>query len=327
MEKRYQVFVSSTYVDLIKEREIVIKTLLEFDCIPAGMELFPATDEKQFDYIKKVIDNSDYYLIIVGGRYGSISNDGISYTEKEYEYALKKGIKVIVLLHSDPDNLPFKKSEINEETRQKLINFREKLQKGRIVKKWKNASEIASITASSLRYVINNFPAVGWIRADVINQNEKNQNTELYKQIADYDNIKLMIAKLLESTTKSYQRNQFDEKIEIINNFDWKHNKIDQFEKHEEYFFYYMYENTRKATRKEIEEFYEIYSMNGGNIKDIKRSDWRIVINDCYILPLYGAKSMDIIVPKNIEAKLTPLGPGHNDIYFLKKYKSTQQRI
>jgi len=322
MEKRYQVFVSSTYTDLIEEREIVIKTILEFDCIPAGMELFPATDEKQFDYIKKVIDNSDYYLVIVGGRYGSLTNEGISYTEKEYDYAVKKGINVIALLHSNLDVLPFNKSETNEEARLKLINFRKKLENGRIVKKWRNASEIASVTASSLRYVIETFPAVGWVRADVINQ-----NTEFLKQITDYDNIKLMLANLLERTTKLNHRNQFDEIIEIINSFDWKHTKYEQLEKHEEYFLYYMYENTRKATRKEINEFQEIYIMNGGNMDDLRSSDWRIVINECYILPLYGANSMDIIVPNNIDAKLTPLGPGHNDIYFLKKYKSTQQKI
>jgi len=44
MEKRYQIFVSSTYEDLRDERREVIQTLLELDCIPSGMELFPAAD-------------------------------------------------------------------------------------------------------------------------------------------------------------------------------------------------------------------------------------------------------------------------------------------
>jgi hypothetical protein len=67
MEKRYQVSVSSTFADLHQEREAVIRTLMEMDCIPAGMELFPAANEEQFKFIKKVIDDCDYYLLIIWG--------------------------------------------------------------------------------------------------------------------------------------------------------------------------------------------------------------------------------------------------------------------
>ncbi len=85
MDKRYQVFVSSTFADLKNERQRVIQTLMEMDCIPSGMELFPAMDEEQLEFIKRIIDDCDYYLLIVGGRYGSTDLDGISFTEKEYE--------------------------------------------------------------------------------------------------------------------------------------------------------------------------------------------------------------------------------------------------
>ena len=87
MDKRYQVFVSSTYADLKQERQHVIQALIEMDCIPAGMELFPAADEEQWEFIKKVIDDCDYYLLVIGGRYGSVTSEGISYTEKEFDYA------------------------------------------------------------------------------------------------------------------------------------------------------------------------------------------------------------------------------------------------
>ena len=63
MEKRYQVFVSSTYTDLKEERRHVTQALMEMDCIPAGMELFPAADEEQWEFIKRVIDDCDYYLL------------------------------------------------------------------------------------------------------------------------------------------------------------------------------------------------------------------------------------------------------------------------
>ncbi|MDR9828507.1 DUF4062 domain-containing protein [Vibrio sp. FNV 38] len=70
MDIKHQVFVSSTYKDLIEERKEVIHALLELDCIPAGMELFPATDEDAWSLIKEIIDNCDYYILIIGGKYG-----------------------------------------------------------------------------------------------------------------------------------------------------------------------------------------------------------------------------------------------------------------
>jgi hypothetical protein len=75
MDKRYQVFISSTYADLLEERQEVIQALLELDCIPAGMELFPAASEDQWTLIKKVIDDCDYYMAIVAGRYAFRGRD------------------------------------------------------------------------------------------------------------------------------------------------------------------------------------------------------------------------------------------------------------
>lgn len=95
MDKRYQVFISSTYADLQDERQEVIQALLELDCIPAGMELFPAASEDQWTLIKQVIDDCDYYMVIVAGRYGSIGSDGLSFTEMEYRYALDSGKPII----------------------------------------------------------------------------------------------------------------------------------------------------------------------------------------------------------------------------------------
>src|SRR5438552_2365098 len=103
--KRYQVFVSSTYTDLTAARQGVLMLLLTMDCLPAGMELFGAVDEEQFEFIKRVIDESDYYVLIVGGRYGAVASDGKSYTEKEYDYAVSKKKDVLAFLHAAPQTL------------------------------------------------------------------------------------------------------------------------------------------------------------------------------------------------------------------------------
>ncbi len=167
MNKRYQVFVSSTYADLREERSRVIQTLMEMDCIPSGMELFPAADEDQFEFIKKVIDDCDYYLLIIGGRYGSTTSEGISYTEKEYQYAISKGLKVIALLHQDPDSIPVGKTDKDAELAKRLAEFREKVQEGRLVKYWRTAEELPGIVSLSLSKTIKTYPAAGWVRGNV----------------------------------------------------------------------------------------------------------------------------------------------------------------
>lgn len=68
LEKRYQVFISSMFQDLQGARQEVSQALLRADCFPAGMELFPAADEEQFEFIKTVIDQSAYYILISAGR-------------------------------------------------------------------------------------------------------------------------------------------------------------------------------------------------------------------------------------------------------------------
>lgn len=175
MDKKYQVFISSTYSDLKEERSKIFQTLMELDCIPAGMELFPATDEEQFEFIKRIIDDCDYYLLAIGGRYGSTTAQGISYTEKEYDYAIEKGIKVVALLHEKPNEIPYEKSEQNEISRKLLESFREKAATGRLVRFWKTAEDLPGIVALSMAKTIKMFPATGWVRANLAENRESSK--------------------------------------------------------------------------------------------------------------------------------------------------------
>jgi hypothetical protein len=188
MNKRYQVFISSTYADLVEERRYVMQALMEMDCIPAGMELFPAIDEEQWEYIKKVIDECDYYLLIIGGRYGSTTNDGISYTEKEFDYAIEKGLKVVCLIHKNPGQIPFNKSEKSPEMQEKLRRFCEKAKKGRLVKNWEKPEELQSLVISSLTKTINLYPAIGYVRADLVpNENAITEILTLRNRILELE--------------------------------------------------------------------------------------------------------------------------------------------
>jgi hypothetical protein len=168
--KRFQVFVSSTFEDLKDERGIVVENILKLEHIPAGMELFSASNDEQFKYIERVIDESDYYVLIIGNRYGSVDSDGTSYTEKEYDYAVSKGIPILAFLHSDPESLPSKKSEHDPEKRMRLNQFRKDVACKRMVSFWKSADQLSSEVMAALARAFRIHPRPGWERAT----NEKN---------------------------------------------------------------------------------------------------------------------------------------------------------
>lgn len=189
MERRYQVFVSSTYADLQVERQEVIQALLELDCIPAGMELFPAADDDQWTLIKNVIDDCDYYIVVIGGRYGSLSSDGISYTQMEYEYAISQGKPVLGFLHKHPGSIPSDNTEQSEEGKLKLAAFRELVQK-RMCKYWSTPSELGSIVSRSLVKLMKSKPAVGWVRADLLpDESAAEEILRLRKRVEELENL------------------------------------------------------------------------------------------------------------------------------------------
>lgn len=166
MDKRFQVFVSSTFRDLTDERRAVIEALLEMDAIPAGMELFPAADSDAWTLIERVIAESDYYVLIIGGRYGSTDADGISYTEREYDYAVKAGIPVLAFLHEHPEMIPAGKSELKEDAQARLAAFRSKVEDAHHCKYWNDAEQLGSRVSRALVNAIRTLPRIGWVRAD-----------------------------------------------------------------------------------------------------------------------------------------------------------------
>lgn len=165
--RRYQVFVSSTFDDLKDERKQVVQSLLEMRCFPAGMELFPATNEEQWKLIKSVIDESDYYIVIVAARYGTlIPGMTTSYTEREFDYAKRVGKPIYGFYHSSPGKIIGDKTERTLVGKQRLERFTAKIKSNRICRSWSNAHELGSAVLSSLQQAFKDHPRVGWVRAD-----------------------------------------------------------------------------------------------------------------------------------------------------------------
>lgn len=102
MRKRYQLFISSTYEDLKLERQAAVEAILKSGHIPAGMELFTAGDESQYQVIRRWIEQSDIFMLILGARYGSIEpSTGRSYVEAEFTYARELGKPFFSVVLSD----------------------------------------------------------------------------------------------------------------------------------------------------------------------------------------------------------------------------------
>ncbi len=183
MDKKYQVFLSSTYTDLIEERRSVSDALSKAGYIVQGMELFSASDEDQLKYIERIIDVSDYYVLIVGARYGSIDSDGVSYTEREFEYAVSRKIPVLAFLHQNPVSLAQDKSDMDSAKLGKLNLFREKLRQGRLLDFWNNAGDLCTKVVISVGQFVNINPGTGWVRGDnILNPNIVNTLEDLRKE-------------------------------------------------------------------------------------------------------------------------------------------------
>lgn len=186
--RKFSVFISSTYEDLKNERQALMGVALENNFIPVGMEQFHAAPTSQWNVITKMIDECDFYLLVIGGRYGSIDEEaGISYTEKEYIYAKAKKLPVLVLIkessaitenEQDTDDKRYDKY-----TKMKMLEkFREKVKHdGNTVDFFTDINSLrykASPTFSNaINYVDDN---AGWVRyrdiVDVINEEAEGRN-------------------------------------------------------------------------------------------------------------------------------------------------------
>ncbi|MFC6592421.1 DUF4062 domain-containing protein [Deinococcus lacus] len=161
MEKRYTVFISSTYEDLKEERDAVTKAVMKIGHIPLGMEAFGAADASQWEIITDTIDKADYYVLIIGGRYGSIDAEtGMSYTEKEFRYAKAQGIPCLVFpVH---DSVPILPKYVDNPER--LAEFRSFALDGRTADFWRGPEDLALRVNAALTQAFNRSPRPGWVR-------------------------------------------------------------------------------------------------------------------------------------------------------------------
>ncbi|WP_161622845.1 DUF4062 domain-containing protein [Enterobacter roggenkampii] len=164
---RFQIFVSSTYTDLYPVRREVTEHILSMNHIPAGMEMFSASGQRQWKTIKKAIDNSDYYILIIGERYGSISEEeGISYTEMEFDYARSRGIPTLCFLPGEKYTTTKDKRDTELLKIELLEKFKQKVLLDQLCDFWETEEELVRKISAALYKIFVEEPGVGWVRGD-----------------------------------------------------------------------------------------------------------------------------------------------------------------
>lgn len=197
MNKKYQIFISSTYTDLVEERKYVQDTIMKMEHFPVGMEIFSASSTKQWNIIKRTIDLSDYYVLIIGYRYGSEMEDGISYTEREFLYAKDQGVPIIAFIKESGLPVKEKDTELSPEKKEKLKKFIEKVKEDREVAWWTTKEDLSNKVLLALHKEFDENERFGWIRNQGLSNEDFNLKNEIEGLMRENDKLKLENEKLI----------------------------------------------------------------------------------------------------------------------------------
>ncbi len=291
MKKKFSIFISSTFVDLKEERDVIARTVIDMGFIPSAMEFFPATSMEQFRYIQKVIDDCDYYILVIGGRYGSVTDEGISYTEKEYDYAISQNKTVLTFIHENPGTFPAAVTDRDSSLVEKLDAFREKASTGRVVKFWNTREQLALQTMTSLHHAVEDYPAVGWVRGDF----KENPNVSAEFREAQSELIRVQ-----------WELKSANEKLQGANAA-----------------IYAMFmQQTKPATEAEVNRWiegarktYPNAQMRLGGIHRVRFAD-----KDFILPPLYGASATTVVVAEGVRVYFAG-DPGHSSVLYVDGFR------
>ena len=163
--KKFQIFVSSTYRDLSDVRRNVMEAIQRLLHFPVGMEQFSSDDDEQWVIIQEMIQQTDYYICIIGHRYGSLSKDGRSFTEKEWDYAKEFGVPIMTFVRNRNAKTAPDERETDPMLVKKLDEFVAKVTSDKMVDFWEEAADLNTKVVTALYKAFSRKPRPGWIRS------------------------------------------------------------------------------------------------------------------------------------------------------------------
>ena len=168
-KKIYTAFISSAFQSLRDERNIVIDTLLDCRIMPIGMEHFTVSTNGEFSDIEDLIDDSDFFILLLGSVYGSCDGEGVSWTEREYLYAARKKKPMIAIICDElAEKLRCAPALLSEDEK-KQVAFCRRIQFAR-----EATDEFGIRTIVSQFFKTYNYAkCIGWTRMNDISKDEE----------------------------------------------------------------------------------------------------------------------------------------------------------
>lgn len=162
IDKRFHVFISTTEADMHAERVVLSQTLVSQGFFSWGLEQrTPLTTA----FARRQIDDCDYFVLMLGSRYGELSASGVSYMHLEYIYAVTKQKPILVLMYEAPESRVDEYQDKTQEGKVKFLDFRRQLQRERdMVMTFRDLRDLEVAIRHTMPQFLTRYPAQGWIR-------------------------------------------------------------------------------------------------------------------------------------------------------------------
>jgi len=183
LDKRYQVFISTSGAEMQSERIILSQTLVGMGFFSWGLEQRTPLNTA---FARRQIDDCDYVVILLGSQYGEQSVSGVGYMHLEYIYAVTKQKPIIVFMHEDPASRDPSLHDTKPELQEKFKEFRQLLQQeADQVFCYRTLRDLEMAVRLNMPQMLERYPVSGWVRP---------QNTQaLHDEI---DQLKAKVAQL-----------------------------------------------------------------------------------------------------------------------------------
>jgi len=164
MNKKHLVFISSAQGDLKVERRELERIVTELSAIPITMDSFDITQAEDRRFIRKSIEECDYFLNLTAHMGGKAVGKTFA-LELEYVYAVKAKIPVLALIVDEKARLRGSKKEKDETAAKALADFKKKLENHSCAK-WTTSADLRLKALNLLSREMNLNPRCGWIPCD-----------------------------------------------------------------------------------------------------------------------------------------------------------------
>ena len=182
LDKRYQVFITTSGSEMQPERIILAQTLVGMGFFSWGLEQRTPLSTA---FARRQIDDCDYVILLLGSKYGEQSVSGVGYMHLEYIYAVTKQKPIIVFMHDDPDARELCLHDDKAELREKFKEFRKLLQNEvDQVFTYRTMRDLEMAVRLNMTQMLERYPVSGWVRP---------QNTQVL-----HDEIDKLKAKLVQ---------------------------------------------------------------------------------------------------------------------------------